>query len=224
MKIKAHYIAVVLSMFGCLSLSAPAWAEVTLENCRVGDLVNFGYYVQGLEKECAPIQWIVLRRSDKEIQLISSAGIAVKPFNDDNASRSWEKSSLRAWLNREFWQAAFSEVLDEQIVLSSYRAKQVRDDKGVVAGEMLYDKVYILSQDEAEKLPLEDRRCCPTGDAFRRGAYVTNGLGTGVWWTRTRDSKSKRVVAVDITGALTTSELDNCEKVMVRPVITVKAP
>lgn len=66
-----------------------------------------------------PIQWIVLEVvKEEKVLLLSQNAIACKPFNYDFGDCTWETSSLRKWLNTEFFENSFSKK-EKEIILSS---------------------------------------------------------------------------------------------------------
>lgn len=77
------------------------------------------------------LSWRVLKTDGNRALVMMGNAIEYLPF-DKNGGTSWADSSLRAWLNGEFYQNAFSE-----------------SEKALITGGG--DKVFLLSMDEAEK-------------------------------------------------------------------------
>ena len=75
-----------------------------------GQILTFGTYEQddnygnGLE----PLEWIVLSSDGKETMMITRYAVDCKPFNELPCKVRWAGSSLRRWLNNEFYNTAFS--------------------------------------------------------------------------------------------------------------------
>lgn len=89
------------------------------KNYSVGDFVYFGKYEQdndmtnGMEN----ILWEVLDIEDGTALLLSTSVLDWKQFhNEENTPVVWEDSSLKAWLNNEFYNVAFSEEEQKMIV------------------------------------------------------------------------------------------------------------
>ncbi len=61
-----------------------------LETASVGDVVQFG-----------PYEWLVLRKEDSDLWLITENCVAKKPFNE-NGNTNWQESDLCQWLNNDF--------------------------------------------------------------------------------------------------------------------------
>ncbi|MBP5781130.1 MAG: hypothetical protein J6X34_07845 [Clostridia bacterium] len=80
--------------------------------------------------------------------LLSKYGLDCQPFNKDHTSATWENCSLRAWLNDEFINTAFSDTEKAWISLTSL-ANPDNPEEGTSGGNDTADKVFILSLDEA---------------------------------------------------------------------------
>ena len=55
-----------------------------------------------------PIKWRVLHYENSEAFLLADAILDSQPYHSENEEIDWEKSSIRAWLNNEFINKAFS--------------------------------------------------------------------------------------------------------------------
>ena len=55
-----------------------------------------------------PIKWRVLENNGSELFLMADKGLDCKKVNIDSCPITWKDCSLRRWLNREFYQEAFS--------------------------------------------------------------------------------------------------------------------
>ena len=87
---------------------AGTWAGLT--GIEIGDRVFFGEYEQdnnyynGKEK----IEWIVIGRDGNNLKLLSRYALDRQPFNTDWVDITWERCTLREWLNETFLNTAFS--------------------------------------------------------------------------------------------------------------------
>lgn len=99
------------------------------------DTVIFGNYpqrdVDGKKKE--PLEWLVLDKDKEYITLISKNIIDHQAY-DNNGSSMWRNSTLRTWLNEDFYNAAFNNIEKDYIINSQSNGYN--------------DKVYLLSYDE----------------------------------------------------------------------------
>lgn len=153
-------------------------------NVKVGDHIIFGNYPQnGNSPE--PIEWRVLDVQGDKALMISEYLLDTHKFDDDN--NDWESSEIRAWLNSDFYNTAFSES-------EKYRVQTVKNNNSDYSeyGKDTEDKVFCLSIEETEKYfkDEKDRRAAPTSYAIKHGAWISdyptidNGMEVGVWWLR----------------------------------------
>ena len=135
----------------------------SVKNVEVGDYLTFGTYEQDGDTSNGqePIEWCVLEKQDNKILLISKDVLDYKKFSEDNNVwrwnegfeyhiSTWEKSTLRNWLNDVFLNTAFTSEEQEKI---QYCIVQTPDspEYGYSGGDDTEDKVYILSKDEYDK-------------------------------------------------------------------------
>ena len=113
MKNKTLGIVAFLGITGlCIGLSGcgknvDTVAESTVP-IEIGEHVMYGSY-QG-----EPVEWRVLDKKDGEILLLSEYGLDILPFDDSGSgSIIWENSSIRNWLNNEFYNSTFSKEEQE---------------------------------------------------------------------------------------------------------------
>ena len=126
-------------------------------------VITFGKFEQDgdVKNGKEDISWIILDDNGSERLLISKDVIYAMPF-DDNVdqdvnvfNQDWEKSSLRKWLNEDFFDVAFNEDEKQYVVSCLVNNKQVfginNSDEISKMGDDTFDKVYILSKDEIRK-------------------------------------------------------------------------
>ena len=77
---------------------------------EAGDIIEFGLWPAEAKGEKAqPIEWEILeKKSDGTAIVLSSKVIDVKPYNTGKKDITWAESSLRRWLNEEFYSKAFT--------------------------------------------------------------------------------------------------------------------
>ncbi len=158
--------------------------EYALFIAQKNDSVYFGSYEQdGCEKS---IEWTVLYREPKKLLMISKQAIDCKPFHNENTFVSWEGSDMRAWLNGEFYDKAFSPDESWRIPFSSVQPDR-KNNLYANHGNSTLDKVFLLSIDEVREYFDSDksRICLPTAYAVKNGAYEVYEGGPCWWWLRT---------------------------------------
>lgn len=118
--------------------------------------VRFGSYPQSSAK-AEPIEWLVLEETADSYFLLSRDALASLPWNTVRKATTWENASLRAWLNGEFFNAAFTKDERTQIV-EAENANADDLDYGTAAGKNTRDKVFLLSGGEVKRLLPENLR------------------------------------------------------------------
>lgn len=87
------------------NLAEVAAAVALDEKFAVGNYVTLGRYPQMQSGEdLTSIEWLVLARDKNKALLISQYGLDAQPYNESETNVTWEKCSLRAWLNDVFFQ------------------------------------------------------------------------------------------------------------------------
>lgn len=95
--------------------------------------------------------------------LQSVYGLDAVPFNKEWKDVTWEKCTLRQWLNHEFYDTAFGLEESEQIQTSLVKPEKSLGMMKVFKKDTL-DKIFLLSSEEANKYYGTDdaRKCQPT--------------------------------------------------------------
>ncbi|MBR3356030.1 MAG: toll/interleukin-1 receptor domain-containing protein [Oscillospiraceae bacterium] len=176
----------------------------TLKTAAVGDVIEFGSYEQdnNTSNGAEPIQWIVLGKEGDHALVISKDALASKPFYSSSNTATWERSTVREWLNKDFVTEAFNEKEVDFICLSSVSADK-NPDFISVAGNDTEDYVFLLSIEEVNKYfeTEESRRCSATSYAKDHGVKVRND-GYCSWWLRTSGNTDKWAAYVNQDGEI----------------------
>ena len=176
------------------------------DNFAAGDVISFGRYDQDNDPSngAEPIEWIVLDVKDGAAILLSQYVLDARPYNGLGMKITWEKCSLRKWLNGTFLETAFSE--SEQALLNTFVSTADKNPffADVDPGADTEDKVSLLSIEEAIVYfgDLIIAPAMPTQTAIARGIYTsrtTSSLGQTAWWLRTPGSQSDNA-AYMVTG------------------------
>lgn len=104
------------------------------EQWKAGEIITLGHYQQSKAGSSEPIEWKILKVEGCKALVTSLYALDAQPWHDDGSAKdwkapepnaagtinlaafirpgfkeaSWAKSTLRAWLNRDFSEAAFS--------------------------------------------------------------------------------------------------------------------
>ena len=129
-----------------------------------------------------PIKWRVLQSENGEAFLLSDVILDKQFYNENDKYVTWEKSSLRAWLNKKFIKRAFIDEEREKINITEI-VNQDNPVYGTEGGNNTFDKIFLLSlsevseQQDGEKYGfLDDEiRTCGKSDFSKTGSW---------WWLR----------------------------------------
>ncbi|MCR4839747.1 MAG: DUF6273 domain-containing protein [Eubacterium sp.] len=146
-----------------------------LSGAKVGDVVSFGSYEQDniTSDGAEAIEWIVLDKfSDGSLFLVSRFGLDAMPYNSKLGPMTWDKSTIRSWLNSTFYNTAFTSAQKTKIKTTTV----VNDDNffwGTRGGSNTKDKVFLLSDTEAKKYFVDLDGRYAGGDSSARACKLT---------------------------------------------------
>lgn len=126
-------------------------------------IIKFGKFEQdgNTSNGKEDISWIILEDTGSDRLLISKDVLYAMPFDEktelgpNETNGNWEKSSIRKWLNEDFYNEAFSD--EEKLFVIDNFVKNGNafginnNDSPFDMGPDTSDKVYILSKDEVRK-------------------------------------------------------------------------
>ena len=164
-----------------------------------GDTVTLGSYAASADGKKSPVEWTVLENRNGYALLISKYAVDCLPYHDSWADMTWEKCSLRSWLNIDFLEKAFSPEERKSIVSSTVVN---RDNSGNPGGAVTNDQVFILDIDELEQYfdSDEDRRAGATDYAQSQGAFVDEKRDACWYWVRNPGDSPRYAVYVNCLG------------------------
>lgn len=159
--------------------------QLLMSSAKVGDSIYFGKYEQdnNTSNGKEDIEWLVLAKDNKYFLLISKYALDCQPYNE-NKSVTWEKCTLRKWLNNDFINAAFSEA--ERAKIPTARVTADRNASyDTNPGNDTNDKIFLLSILEADQLFVSNsaRQCKPTAYADLKGVWTKDNVHCD-WWLR----------------------------------------
>ena len=126
------------------------------DGISAGDRIVFGSYPQknvpGTDTyDTEPIEWRVLEIRDGNALVISEYLLDATVYYYDMADVTWEKSSLRNWLNSKFYDTAFSES-EKSMILTVKIENKDNPLYGTPGGNDTEDNVFCLSLEEAQQM------------------------------------------------------------------------
>lgn len=178
-----------------------------------GEFFTFGSYPQtdngGAD---SPIVWRVLSKKGNKALLISQYVLDSLPYNAENTDVTWENSSLRNWLNEEFYNRAFS--CEEKTYITK-------------PDDTYPDNVFLLSSPAVKAYFRDDssRVCLPTDYANSQGIHLdeqSNTPSSCYWWLRSSGADNGFAECVCNDGSISSRgyEVDSPD-IGVRPCICV---
>ena len=199
---------------------------------KLNGTITFGSYPQETDTP-EPIEWRVLDMNDEgQILILSKKVLDVIPYNTTDIAITWEKSTIRSWLNGypasyntvgtdfthdNFMNVAFTADEQAKIVASTVPA-DVNPEYDTSPGNATTDKIFLLSIVEAQNYFSSDpaRRADATRYAVKKGVdvmgskskeYTDDGTCTDVhchayWWLRSPGLGTSYAASVDYDGSV----------------------
>ena len=118
---------------------------------KIGEAIEFGNYPQDKDGTEKPIEWIVMKNEGNQVLLLSKYVLDAKPYYEEVEEVTWETSDIRQWLNNEFYTTAFNKAEKAKIQTSLIKNED-NSENGTSGGNDTEDKVFLLSEKEAETL------------------------------------------------------------------------
>lgn len=106
-------ICMIVFLMSLLVISAQA-------DAAVGDMIIFGSWHQNSDaQDNTPIQWRVLDIQDDRALLISEMALDSRPYDLYRVNATWDQCTLRAWMNTEFLNEAFTPDQQKAILVTT---------------------------------------------------------------------------------------------------------
>ena len=187
---------------------------------KIGEAIEFGNYPQDKDGTEKPIEWIVMKNEGNQVLLLSKYVLDAKPYYEEVEEVTWETSDIRQWLNNEFYTTAFNKAEKAKIQTSLIKNED-NSENGTSGGNDTEDKVFLLSEKEAETLFSndEERIAKATEYAEKSGVYVNEEKAV-LWWLRSPGCSRDYAAEVSYYGWINRSGCDvNSYDVGVRPAL-----
>lgn len=198
-------------------------------------------YIVRQDKSCykwEPLKWRVLSVSEdgSDLFLISDKNIDVQPYNKDSYKNvSWEKSSLREWLNNDFLKSAFDadeqEAIKDTEITNKVNQYTVVENPEISDGNNTVDKIYLPSVEEmmtidygfTNSLDETETRTAQNTDYTNSGGTAKTDYAFSAYFLRTLEKANGLVSSVREGGdipdkTLFMSSADATDK-SIRPVL-----
>ena len=165
-----------------------AWDTITFGNYWQEDTNDDGETNTDDEKK--PIRWRVLSVEGDDAFLMADQAIESRPFDEEGSAVTWEKCSLRKWLNEDFIKEAFTEE-EQAAIMETTVVNKDNEEYNTEAGADTQDKIYLLSIDEAadtqygfeESDKAAFHRTSPAREVAQT-MYSSEAYNAFFWWLR----------------------------------------
>lgn len=169
-----------------------------------------------------PIKWRVIKCENGEALLLSDIVLDKQKYNKRLKKVTWEKSTLRKWLNKKFMNRAFSSSEQEAIRTT----KVINEDNYYYktdGGNDTLDKIYLLSLSETdEEKETEEAKEYGFTDSYGMTIKYSNYADLDdyqYWWLRTPGEKNISAAAVDMFGKAYVGGGESDMELGIRPVL-----
>ena len=166
-----------------------------LSSVKAGDIIKFGMY-----------EWYIIRKSNNTgnntVTLLCKDIVAEKPYDEERGETTWEKCTLRKWLNEDFY-SRFTD--EEKAMIARTKCENKGNSKyGTYGGNDTEDYIFLLSLDEA-------------------GAVNESMRAVGLrWWLRSPGWYQNHAAYVYWLGPLSDDGWCVCNAFGVRPALNLK--
>ena len=165
---------------------------------QVGQRIEFGTYEQDnirydeTKKGKDPIYWIVLEKQDDRILVVSSLILDIHSYDESYSDVvTWEKCSLRRWLNNTFINNAFN-ATERKLILEAEVPADKYPDCDTDPGNATTDHIFLLSASEYLKYFSTNR------SSFSKYADIMcEDRRYQTWWLRTPGEDGQAKVFCD---------------------------
>ena len=156
------------------------------------ETVNFGEH-----------SWLVLERQEDRMLLLSEYILFEMAYSSRRNINTWEDSSLREYLNHDFFYAFTQE--ERALIIPVINGNPGNPRFNTYGGSDTEDLVFILSLEEILKYfgNSGEMRSDLINDIYneRRRTRDLNGNLVRAWWVRTPGSENRRAVFVSQSGS-----------------------
>ena len=190
-----------------------------------GDIVVFGSYEQDNNPSNGPepIEWIILTDDGQNILMMSRSILDCQPFNTGTIGHNWLFSSLRDWLNEEFYENAFSQNERACIYAGSSDIKEYRyikpsliDDPLFILSSTSLKPIYGIDYNTVSDVSFARKELQTEGTLYVKGHYQDH---RNQWWLAT--GSKERALLIEADGSLGSSFPSDAD-IGVRPVLWYK--
>ena len=203
------------------------YSSYPFQNIKVGDVVSFGRYEQdnNYNNGSESIQWkcIDIDYNTGRALMLSVYGLETMAYHWNSQSITWENSSIRDYLNSNFYKGVFNDS-ERPLIAQTLNSNPNSAAYGTYGGNNTYDYVFLLSIDQIYRYFSYEalRKAQPTALARAHGAYGTADPACAWWWLRSPGRFTTAATSINSLGVLLDTGPDVSDVTgMIRPAIWV---
>ncbi len=181
---------------------------------QAGDTITFGTWEQdnNLSNGTEPIEWIVLEVQGDRAFVLSRYGLVHARYVTNSNHQTWANSTLRATLNQDFFNSAFTNEEKDAILTTHVDESSDQWDPNHPATRRIADstddRIYILTYAEIiQYFPTAEERKCYCTEYIRNHANRSDRLyaeGRTCWYWLRNPAYNNNAGVVDWDGSIDT--------------------
>lgn len=170
---------------------------VEAQNAQKGDVIVFGAYEQDgiVENGAERIAWQVVEKTDSRLLLLSVYVLDAKAFHDEAVEVSWKDSSIKEWLQSDFYEAAFLPEEREMLAVSSAGPVFLLSVEEV-------QRYFSVEKSEQNLQELSDDRLAAEATEYAKSQDVWAMDDNACWWLRSAGEFPGTVVEITEDGSI----------------------
>ena len=193
-----------------------------------GDTVSFGVYEQDGDADNGPepIQWVVLDKIDGRLLLLSADILEARQYHHVPFEEvTWENSDLRAWMNGDFYEGAFTPV-QRGLIETVHNENADQSITGASGGAATDDRIFALSETESviyfnTAAARSDIGAALASQHAAAGPLSVSEDGAADWWLRSPGTYGFATQFVDASGTPSLSGANVDLQYGVRPALWI---
>ncbi len=146
-----------------------------------------------------------------------------KAYNDSahtTDSSDYKTSTVRTYLNKEFYKTAFSR--NERVQISYVKNENKSPSNKAFVWESTKDNVFLPSYEQAKSMGNDGDRIAKGTDYAKCQGLEIQSSGNSAWYTRSPSNYSGQLTAVESTGNIDTSSgIGSYQPEGIRPMISI---
>ena len=185
-----------------LALLIAVLVGIIITGCSpsVGSTITFGNY------NGKPIEWYIMDKNPDQhlVMLLAMDVLERRPYHTEDEDITWEQSTIRSWLNNDFFESAFT---------SEEKAKINKSIVGITPGnDLIEDYVFLLDTTWVRVLP----KYTSETDNMCTKIHCTSS-----WWLRSQGLRPSMAAVVSQNGRINTDGSGVSFEKGVRPALRI---